>query len=181
MDGKLWRGLYAIVFRLSESKRAARQQFSDREIVVWFLWAVLNDRPIVWLGCVNSAPHRLRNRRRPSTATMSRRLKTTSAAKLLDSIERFLTTPHQMRLCKYLDGKVLPVGRSSKDPDARFGRQVKGYRLHVIADRNHAIYAWKVLPNNVNEVRAAPPTMPPVRNSGYIFRHRGGTASGAPQ
>lgn len=169
MDGKLWRRLYAIVLMLSESKRGPRQQFADWEIAAWYLWAVLNDRPIAWLSRCDSAPAALKGRRRPSAPTICRRLKSAMVSALLSNMVQFLTRPHRARLCKYIDGKPLPVGHSSKDPDARFGRRTKGYRMHVIADGNHAIYAWSVLPDNINEVTVARELIPQLNSGGYLI------------
>jgi len=168
MDGKLWKRLYENLVMLSESKRGARQQFADWEIVAWYLWAVLNDRPVAWLSREGSAPSALKSRRRPSAPTISRRLNSEPVAALLSHLTHLLTHPHQARLCKYLDGKPLPVGHASKDPDARFGRRSKGYRIHTIADANHAIYAWSVLPDNINEVTVARELIPQLSSGGYL-------------
>jgi len=169
MDGKLWRRLYAIILSLSESKRGPRQQFSDREIVAWFLWAVLNDRPMAWLQSGNHLPAVWKRRRRPSAATLCRRLKTDSVLRLLTHIERFLTRPPVRRLCKSIDGKPLPIGHCSQDCDAGYGRRTKGYRLHVIVDGNHAIYAWSVLADNINEVVVARQLIPQLECGGYLI------------
>lgn len=45
-------------------------------------------------------------------------------------LERRLTRPVKASWCKYLDGKLLAVGRGSKDQDAGFSRGVKGLRLN---------------------------------------------------
>jgi hypothetical protein len=88
MDGKLWRRLYRIVRRLGDSKRGPRQQFADWEIVVWYWWSVLNDRPVTWLSGGYAAPRALRQRRRPSASTLSRRLRSASVLTLLGRLER---------------------------------------------------------------------------------------------
>ena len=169
MDGKLWKRLYRIVMELSDSKRGRRQQFSDREIVLWFVWAVLNDRPTYWACQSNRVPRQLLGRRRPSPATMSRRLRCAGVLILLQRVERNLTRPLERHLCKYIDAKPLPVGHCSKDRDARFGRRTKGYRLYVIMDKNHGIYAWQVQPNNCSEVRVAEQLLSKLDGAGYVI------------
>ncbi len=169
MDGKLWRRLYRIVRKLVDSKRGPRQQFSDAEIMLWYFWAVLNDRPMCWLQGRNSAPVEMRTRCRPSSSTISRRLRSPSLAALLQRIERWLTAPRQTRLCKYIDAKPLPIGHLGKDPDARFGRATKGYRLYVITDQNHQLYAWRLLPNNQSEVRVAQELITQLSDQGYLL------------
>jgi len=168
MDGKLWRRLYRIVRRLGDSKRGPRQQFADWEIVAWYWWSVLNDRPVAWLSGGYAAPRALCQRRRPSASTLSRRLRSGSVKTLLGRLERRLTGPRRERFCKYIDGKPLPVGHASKDPDARFSRRSKGYRMHVITDGASAIYAHSILPNNIAEVRAAEPLIGALVGGGYL-------------
>jgi hypothetical protein len=168
MDGKLWRRLYRIVMRLGDSGRGPRQQYADWEILAWYLWAALNDRPAAWLAQSTSLPAGLKSRRRPSAATLSRRLRSSAITALLGRLERLLTTPRQGRLCKYIDGKPLPVGHASKDSAARFGRRTKGYRIHVIVDENHAIYARSVRSNDVSEVRVAEELIPQLAPGGYL-------------
>lgn len=168
MDGKLWKQLYRIVVQLSDSSRGRYQQFSDREVVIWFLWAVVNDRPMCWTCCLKNVPAEMKGRRCPSTPTMSRRLRTPGVLELLKHIERFLTRPLKHCLCKYIDAKPLPVGHCSKDPDARFGHAGKGYRLYVITDRNSVIYDWYIRPNNVSEVKMAEQLIPSLQGAGYL-------------
>src|SRR5262245_57064867 len=148
MDGKLWKQLYAKALKLCDSRRGARQQFSDLEILVWYLWAVWHDRPLSWLSWLHNSPPELKGRRRPSPATLSRRLRSLELKCLLERLERELTAPREEQVCKYIDAKPLPIGHTGKDPDARYGRTIKGYRLYVITDKNHQLYAWRVLPNN---------------------------------
>ena len=168
MDGKLWKALYRKVVESSDSSRGKYQQFSDREIVIWFLWAVLNDRPMCWACLSSNAPLEMKGRRCPSAATMSRRLRSASVLKLLQQIERCLTRPVDPSICKFIDAKPLTVGHCSKDPDAGFGHAGKGYRLYVITDKNDSIYDWQVRPNNVSEVKMANQLIPSLQGAGYL-------------
>ena len=58
-----------------------------------------------------------------------------------------------------IDGKPLPVGGASHDPDARnghgAGKIAKGYKLHAIWGRAAVPEAWSVEPLNVCETKAA--------------------------
>jgi len=60
-----------------------------------------------------------------------------------------------MQDVSFIDGRVLPVGAHSKDPDARSGWSssgfARGYKLHVWAARDGRIPIWSVMPLNVNE------------------------------
>lgn len=168
MDGKLWRRLYRIARGAEDGGRGFRQQYADWEILMWFWWAAVNDRPIAWLSQALGAPPQLAGRRRPSPATMSRRLRSARLLALAARLERCLTRPAKAAWCKYLDGKLLAVGRGSKDQGAGFSRGVKGYRLHAIVDGNHGIYAWTILSNKVAEVPAAKSLIEALTSGGYL-------------
>jgi hypothetical protein len=68
-----------------------------------------------------------------------------------------------------IDGKELPVSRSSHDPDARVGRGhkrwVKGYKLHAVAADDGRIKGFAVRSMNEGEARVARehlmPAVPP--------------------
>lgn len=169
MDGKLWKRLYQIVVKYSDSRRGKYQQFCDREVLLWFLWAVINDRPVCWACQVENAPPELRTRRCPSASTLCRRLQTDSVLRLIEQIERFLTKPRVPSLCKYIDGKPLQVGHCSKDPHARHGHAGKGYRLYLITDKNSVIYDWLVRSNNTSEVKMAKQLIPALEGAGYLI------------
>jgi hypothetical protein len=78
---------------------------------------------------------------------MSRRLRSAAVRHLLNALLRPYRQPWWIRC---LDSKPLPVGRCSKDPDARWGRATggwfRGYRRHAIWGRGAAPEAWEVLP-----------------------------------
>jgi hypothetical protein len=168
MDGKLWRRLYRIARRVADDRRGFRQQYADWEILMWQYWAALNDRPLAWLIRTKKLPPQLAGRRRPSAATLSRRLRSERLMALAALLEHRLTRPTKAAWCKYLDGKLLAVGRGSKDQGAGLGRGVKGYRLHAIVDGNHGIYAWTILSNNVAEVPAAKSLISQLTSGGYL-------------
>jgi hypothetical protein len=100
---------------------------------------------------------------------MSRRLRSVRMTALSQRLVRWLTRPRHASLCKYIDAKPLPVGHASKDTDARVGRTIRGYRLYVITDQNHRLYAWRVLSNSVSEVRVAEQLIRELSGAGYLL------------
>jgi len=58
-----------------------------------------------------------------------------------------------------VDGRPLPVGGCSKDPDARPGRSAggmgKGYKMHTLVSLKHAILAYEIRPMNEAEQTVA--------------------------
>jgi hypothetical protein len=91
------------------------------------LRAALHDRPLNW-ACDrrNCKGTRLRPWGLPWPSTLSRRLDGVGVGWLLRALEQRLRASAEPRLLALLDGKPLPVGGASKDPDARFGRAVGG-------------------------------------------------------
>ena len=134
MERELWKRVYQVVGSLSRSRRRRRARFPDRLIALVMLWAALHDRTIKW-ACDGRNWSPLRPRRLPSESTMSRRLRTASVRVLLDAVEaRLRTNPVEGfapgGMVKIADGKPLPVGGHSKDPDARNGRGAGGMARH---------------------------------------------------
>ena len=83
MEGELWNGIYQTVLGLASGRRRKRQQFSDRVIVLVYLWAVLHDRPVCWACQEQNWPDRC-GATLPSPATMSRRSGSPGVVKLMD-------------------------------------------------------------------------------------------------
>jgi hypothetical protein len=84
-----------------------------------------------------------------------------------DRISHILQRLHEITggtLCptamQSVDGKALPVGPYSKDPDARVGyaggkRLGRGYKLHAVVTEDRRITCWCVRPMNEHEVPVA--------------------------
>jgi len=137
MEGELFCALYDIVQQEAKLRsRAKGVCFSDVVIVLIFFWAVLHDRPICW------ACRRINWTREwawlslPSTATMSRRLKTLSCLMLIAALyHRLQAREESLCCCRRIDSKPLVVGGFSKDRDARRGYATgglaRGYKLSV--------------------------------------------------
>jgi hypothetical protein len=73
-------------------------------------------------------------------------------------------------LVPILDGKPLPVGGASHDPDARnghgAGKIAKGYKLHAVWGSRPMPEAWSIRPLNVAETRAAERLLPALADCG---------------
>ena len=48
MEHQLWKEILAEVTRLDKSRRRNENAYTDGEIVLTWLWAVLHDRPAAW-------------------------------------------------------------------------------------------------------------------------------------
>jgi len=68
----------------------------------------------------------------------------------------------------FLDGKSLPVGGCTKDPEARYGRgagtMAKGYELHAIWSTE----TWEETPLNTQETAVARRLLPQLTAGGYL-------------
>ena len=170
MEDELWTEVYRIVTEQGKAFRCKRVQHSTRRIVLVYLWAVLHDRPVSWACRHRNWPkdeHTL-----PSPSCMSRRLRSHWVQGLLRDVQRQLRECFPPRICRWIDAKPLPIGGSTRDPDAKYGRaagtMAKGYKLHVICSSIGSLEAWSVLPINVNEKRAARDLVRQVDREGYL-------------
>lgn len=160
------RELWSVVYRL------ARQLSSDRSghaypvswIVGVYFWAVIHDRPVSWACRPENWPSSWRVRL-PSQSTASRRLRTAAAVELIERLrKRCCHGPHPPEV-SFIDGKPLPVGGFSKDPEATRGHGVggpaRGYKLHAVWTTD-SLVACEVQPLNVSEQTVARRLLPQV-------------------
>lgn len=154
MERELWREVVGLV-RNAGRQRPAKCQYTVEEIVLTYLWAVLHDRPISWACRRSSWPVYDRRRALPTPSTMSRRLKWPGVQRVLDALDLALNIDCRKSEVHAIDGKSLPIGGNSGDPDCGYGRaagcKAKGYKLHVICSLNGSIAAWEVHAIQVNE------------------------------
>jgi hypothetical protein len=174
MECELWDRLYVLVWETAKECRRSRVQFSDAVILLVFLWAALHDRPVSWAcQAKNWTGTRSRPVCFPSDSTMSRRLKTASVLAFESVLAKRIRGTADWDLIELMDGKSLPIGGCSKDPDARWGRAAHGmaygYKLHSIWSSHWFPDAWDVRPLNVNEARVAHDLVPQLEGSGYIL------------
>jgi Transposase DDE domain len=173
MERELYRELYQITWRLGQSYRSKHVIHADAEIVLVYFWAVLHDRPVCWACRKTNWPAQAR-RDLPSASAMSRRLRGAPVRTFVKAVEqRLQKTCRQYEGMLYLDGKPLPVGGMSGDPDATngygAGKIARGYRLHAICDKAQMPVAWCVRPLNEAEPVVALALVEGLRRDGYLI------------
>ena len=178
MDGELWNGLYRIVTELGKSFASPGVQYRHAVIVLVYLWSVWHDRPVSWACRQEHWSEEEQVWPKPSPATMSRRLRTPGVQAFLDEVQRRAQRDLSGSCWGYLDGKPLPIGGASHDPDAGFGRaaggtQAKGYKLHTLWDSSGAVRAWEVTPMQISEVVVARRLVQQLAEPGLILADAG--------
>jgi Transposase DDE domain len=172
MERNLWTQLYHAVMTTPYPNPARKVSHSDRWIVLTFLWAAVHDRPTAWAAVPGHWPQDLRPRRLPAQATLSRRLRSAAVGALCNALLRRYRGDPRANWVKYLDGKPLPVGDFSKDPDARRGRgpdnYFKGYKLHAVWGTAPVPLAWEVRPANAGEPTTARLLVGRLGGAGYL-------------
>src|SRR4051812_15693210 len=123
MDRDVWQTVLAAVKRaaraVTPSARAPR--FADWLIAAMYFWACWHDRPQCW-ACDRAHYGRLfRPRKLPGVSQFNRRLKTASVARVQQLVHDELARVGLPTPVSFVDGKPLPVGAVSRDPDARCG------------------------------------------------------------
>ncbi len=173
MEREVWQRMVAEMERANQPELGPRFTFSVVTILQVYLWAALNHRPIYWACCPAHWPLDLRPRRVPVASTMTRRLRTPVVRRAQRQLERRLRGRRRRGLVHIVDGKPLPIGRHSHDPDAGYGRGAggkdKGYKLHVIAGRQGEIRAWCVCAIQHHEAVVATRWLPAAGVRGYLL------------
>lgn len=106
---------------------------------------------------------------------MSRRVDRVGLGLLWRAVEQRLRalSAAQPALVALLDGKPLPVGGATKDPDARYGRaagtMAKGYKLHTIWSTRALPETWEVTPLNAGEPVVARRLLLQLSGGGYVL------------
>jgi hypothetical protein len=174
MERELWPLLYHLLREVANDSHQKYVQYQPWVLVAVMLWAALHDRPVGW-----ACPRRhwsttaLKPRRLPSPSTLSRRLDSVGVGLLWRALEQRLRDGGPPALVAFVDGKPLPVGGCSKDPDARFGRgagcTAKGYKLHAIWSTRPVPEAWEVTPLSANEKAVAGALVGQLASGGYLL------------
>jgi IS5 family transposase len=169
MEAQLYRSLYRLVYSVAHPPQA-RVQFSDRIIVMVYLWSVLKDRPVYW-ACEQENWPREPDFQLPEDSTMSRRLRTVGVQQLIERVLGCGSERLGVPLVKVLDSKPLYVGPYSKDRDAKRGRVAagqfaRGYRLHTL-NHGRAVREFTLAPMNEHDAAAAPALIAKLEGGGY--------------
>lgn len=156
MERELWPLLYPLIQETAKDFQQKYVRYQPWLLVTVFLWAALHDRSIAW-ACQRRhwSTTTLQPVTLPSPSTMSRRSDGVGVGLFWNALEQRLRNSGVPALVAFVDGKPLPIGGNSKDPDARFGRGAgciaKGYKWHAIFAGRSVPEAWEVTPLNANE------------------------------
>jgi hypothetical protein len=174
MERELWPLLYRYLQQTAQEVRQKYVQIQPWVIVATLLWAALHDRPVSW-ACDprHWSTTQLRPATIPSERTMSRRADSVATGVCWRALGQRLREGDHPALRAFLDGKPLPVGGNSKDPDARWGRGAgglaKGYKLHAVWSGGVLPEAWEVTPLNVGEKEVADRLIGHLHYGGYLL------------
>jgi hypothetical protein len=171
MERELWPVLYSLLLEVGTGFSQKHVQHPPWVLVAVLLWAALHDRPLSW-ACDprHWATTRLRPAQLPSPATVSRRLRSLAVGLLLRALADRLRQTGRPSLVSYLDGKPLPVGSRSKDPDARpKGPLGPGYKLHALWTTQPVPAAWEVTAAGVGEAPVAQRLVGRAGGAGYLL------------
>lgn len=174
MERELWPLLYRLLHDVAKDFSQKYVQHQPWTLVAVMLWAALHDRPVSW-ACQRRhwSTTTLKPRRLPAASTLSRRVDSVGVGLLWRALEQRLRHSGDPALVAFVDGKPLPVGGNSKDPDARFGRGAgclaKGYKLHTVWTTRPVPEAWEVTPLNGNEKAVAEQLVGQLGHGGYLL------------
>jgi hypothetical protein len=170
MDQTIWVRVRALIRELDADPRGGRYTFSDADIALTQLWAVLHGKPVSWACRPRNWPIWERRVRRPSPSRMSRRLRTAGVTGLLAAAEAELKKTPRGTLALAIDGKAMTVARHSQDRCARFGAfGLRGYKLHLVCDLAGQIRGWRVTPLHCHEAVIARRILGPIGVEGYVL------------
>lgn len=170
MERELWPLVYRELRAAARGTHPKSVRFHPWVIAAVLLWAALHDRPVCW-ACDprNWSTTRLRPGTLPSAATVSRRAKRPAFAAFLDRVTAGLRGDGPPAWTLIVDGKPLPVGRCSKDPDAKGGPLGKGYKLHALWGDRPLPEAWAVTAMRDYEGAVAERLLGRVRGKGVLL------------
>lgn len=168
MERELWNQLYRLAKQLD--KGIWTWGYPASVIVGVYLWAVIHDRPTCWACQRKNWGQKCPLEKLPSQPCLSRRLRSRSVEKLLLAMEQTLGEDPRSCWTKYIDGKPLPIGGYSKDPDAKWGRatsgKAKGYKLYAIVGHHSLPLVWHIDAMSVNENKVSRQLIPQLRGGG---------------
>jgi Transposase DDE domain len=172
MEHQLWKSIVALLLTFGKPRKRRNADFTDHDIVKFYYWAVLHDRPTCWACQAKHWPLHARRLRFPNPGTMSRRLRTPAVRALLDALEERVVKPKEPGLFWMMDGKPLVIGGCSKDRQAGYGRaansMAKGYKIHAIIGADGAIACWRLAPMNKDERVMAQRMLKTAPIQGYV-------------
>jgi hypothetical protein len=174
MERELWPPLYRLLQETAKHFHQKYVQFQPWLLVATLLWAALHDRPVSW-ACQprHWSTTTLRPVRLPSSSTLSRRIDSVGVGLFWHALEQRIRNSGRPALVAFIDGKPLPIGGASKDPDAHFGRGAgclaNGYKLHTIWTTRELPEAWTVTALNASEKAVAHDLIDQLDYGGYLL------------
>lgn len=174
MERELWPRLYHLIMNAGESFRLDDVSYQPHIVALTFFWAALHDRPMCW-ACDprNWTTTTLRPATLPSPSTLSRRLRRVDTAMFFRLVVQQIREMGDPRLIAVIDGKPLPIGGASQDPEAHCGRGAarlaKGYKLYAVYDGRPIAAAYRVHAMNTNEDKVAEEMLPDLTGGGYLL------------
>lgn len=181
MDREIWKAVMSAVRKAAraveaQGPRARRKPlYPNWLIVAMYLWGVWHDRCLSWCCDRGHYGALFRPRVLPSVSQFTRRVKTDECQAILQRVHedlaaRGVAAAAAPGALSYVDGKPLPVGPASKDPDAARGKvsggYAKGYKLHAYVNENRRVAVWSVMPLNTDEKLVAEEMLPHVCRAG---------------
>ena len=170
MERELWPLLYQTLRAAARGTHQKWVQYHPWEIAAVLLWAALHDRPVKWACDPNNwRTTRLKPEELPSPSTMSRRTKKLIFGIFLNRVASRLKGRGKPAWELVIDGKPLPVGHCSKDPDAKGTRLGRGYKLHTLWGIDPLPEAWEVTAAREYEGAVAARLFARVRGVGFAY------------
>lgn len=134
-------------------------EYSDRQIILLWLWSVMHERAVGWACERENLPRWFRPRRLPSESQLYKRVATERFELARRLLHEVLTARGQDDLVNFIDGKPLVINGYSTDPDAAngiaCGKYAFGYKLHARTTSSGFIHEYTVLPLNEGEPNTA--------------------------
>ena len=172
MEAELWKQVYKLVIKMAKGKTIKRATYTDGDIILTYMWAVIHDRPVYWACKKKNWPIYYRRRSLPNPSTMTRRLCRPELQKLLYEMEKSLVNGARRSVCRWIDGKPLAIGGASKDGESAFGFGAscicKGYKLYAVGDLNQGFVEWTIRSMNHAESTVAVDLVTGLDHGGYL-------------
>jgi len=170
MERELWPILYRALRQVSATDHHKGVHYQPWVIVAVLLWAAIHDRPRSW-ACAQQHwdTTDCRPQDIPSPSTVSRRARRAEVTDLLDRLGAYLRGDGPPAWTLVVDGKPLPVGKCSKDPDACPNQHGKGYKLHALWGDRPMPEAWEVTAANEYEGAVAVRLLAQIRGKGFLL------------
>jgi hypothetical protein len=172
MESELYKKVYQIIMKIYRRTILKRIKFTDADIVLVYLWAVLHDRPTNWACSRKNWPIYYRKKALPDPSTMCRRLHTQGVLQLLNETEKSLINTFSRKICRWIDAKPLTISGSTTDKQAGFGYAAgcmgKGYKLYAIGDDRQGFVNWRICSMNNSEEVVARELIAHTESEGYL-------------